>query len=911
MESRVESQLRDSGDPNNNPHKNAAHQQSSMADIHAAFMQKTYPELHSAASMPNFGSYDLNTPLDMDLLNDNFLNDPILQNFDIQYEPQNFDPQSFDPQGFDQFQHFDLNAPELDPLSPTFYDMNVMQNMPELSNSVGSAGSPTRQSHSSQPYATVEGLGIADSVPKWHVPSPERKTKVTNRGITKKPSKTSLKQRRSRVNLNEEAGASIKQSTQEQPPQLQFEPKPHIAPKQPQQQASLPPKPEVKSHPPPQVQVHKQPQHVQPQHVQTQIPRAPSPSRSQVSLQPTTPALKQKGRLVSPAMRSPMRPGMRSRLPAAAAATALYGNSGQQQQAPRQRGMAAAAAAAASAASNTPSLGPPVTPMSDKLNANPSPSTLVMSTKGQGATSHHNNNNNQGSASSPTPAARMHSSSKLVSQASDSSPAKGMWQQQPRAPLSLSELPPPVASPKKLQSGSKQSADTKRKSLKIIPEMSSSLNQFQVELRPRKSAQNLKTAAPAARSATKAAKPGKLQANSSSNALFGVPAGPASSGSSSLSSVKSTSTSTPVASHANLNFATPLSHRQSMPTMSQNYNGFENMDMDEGLDSTYGMLMYDAQQSFNEPERTSSAIPPVPSNLLYGMNSPVGRTSTATPNLGNITTPDTSLNDIEQVHPHGEPPQHVWASKPQPPKRRQSVNRKRADASQVKSPKTPSIPEQMQQQLQQQQQLRQQQLLQEQQLQQQHLQMAQAHQTHQLQQAQQDARQAQQARQEALQAQQMQKAQQAQMQLQQAQAQAQQSLQHQQGLRLRQQQVQSQQHQQQQQQQQYIQQQQLKQHQQQQQQQQHQHQVQPSRAEPIKARQSMPLMHQESFSQPALNSAGNMGLSSQAAAPGFPSQALQPQHGFDSTILADQSEDFMSEFLQDFDFDFMESLETI
>lgn len=117
----------------------------------------------------------------------------------------------------------------------------------------------------------------------------------------------------------------------------------------------------------------------------------------------------------------------------------------------------AAAAAAAAAASNT------ATPQNNQYLRS-SPSTIFAGDKSAGSII----------MPSPTPASRMHSSSELVSAASASSPAKGVFRQ-----TQSKASQPPRIQPREPQ-------PRRRKPAKIIPEMSSAMSQFQVELRPQR-----------------------------------------------------------------------------------------------------------------------------------------------------------------------------------------------------------------------------------------------------------------------------------------------------------------------------------------------------------------------------------------------------------------------------------------
>lgn len=121
--------------------------------------------------------------------------------------------------------------------------------------------------------------------------------------------------------------------------------------------------------------------------------------------------------------------------------------------------MAAAAAAAAAASQG----GPTSTPVR-REPANGSPSTIVVNGS---STIQRTKISRPTAQPSPTPAVRMHSSTKLVAVASDMSPAKGMFVQEKKK----FTVPPKKTS----------------KSSKAIPEMSLAMSQFQVQLNPQPS----------------------------------------------------------------------------------------------------------------------------------------------------------------------------------------------------------------------------------------------------------------------------------------------------------------------------------------------------------------------------------------------------------------------------------------
>lgn len=164
-----------------------------------------------------------------------------------------------------------------------------------------------------------------------------------------------------------------------------------------------------------------------------------------------------------------------SNMQTAAAATALYTTaedysetsfqresmtpSRQNMAPPASTPNAMAAAAAAAAAANQG--GPASTPVR-REPANGSPSTILVNGS---STIQRTKMSRPTAQPSPTPAVRMHSSTKLVAVASDMSPAKGMFVQEKKKLV-----------PKKTG-----------KSSKAIPEMSSAMSQFQVQLNPQAS----------------------------------------------------------------------------------------------------------------------------------------------------------------------------------------------------------------------------------------------------------------------------------------------------------------------------------------------------------------------------------------------------------------------------------------
>lgn len=128
--------------------------------------------------------------------------------------------------------------------------------------------------------------------------------------------------------------------------------------------------------------------------------------------------------------------------------------------------------------------------------ATTSPSTIVASTNSPWRPLNAN-------GASPTPAARYRSSAKLVAEASEFGPAKGVWHQQiqtnPNSPVRSNGRgthvrPPPVQlpsprSPRKSASLSNMRRDGRKKPSQV-QDMSSAMNQFQVELKPKTNTQN-------------------------------------------------------------------------------------------------------------------------------------------------------------------------------------------------------------------------------------------------------------------------------------------------------------------------------------------------------------------------------------------------------------------------------------
>lgn len=141
----------------------------------------------------------------------------------------------------------------------------------------------------------------------------------------------------------------------------------------------------------------------------------------------------------------------------------------------------------------SPSSSNPKTPLKQhNLNVNPnSPTTVIAPTPSQWRPMNH-------SGPSPTPAMRYKSTSKLVSEASEFSPAKGVWHQKvqsnPSTPSHAQNRaglnrPPPVQlnlprSPRKSASTSNMRREMRKKTPKM-KDMNSAMNQFQVDLNPK------------------------------------------------------------------------------------------------------------------------------------------------------------------------------------------------------------------------------------------------------------------------------------------------------------------------------------------------------------------------------------------------------------------------------------------
>jgi len=467
------------------------------------------------------------------------------------------------------------------------------------------------------------------------------------------------------------------------------------------------------------------------------------PSLPRMNKQPTTPFPKLKGRAgASPAMRSPMRPGQhgvaapKPRLQAAAAAKALFTPSAPVPDQSKNNAMAAAAAAAAATAtSSSPqhqhSDANPVTPQAEKQAQRVSPSTLVVSTKA-GAASSHNNHGDR--AQSPTPAARMHSSSKLVAAASDSSPAKGMWQAVP------SKQP---VSPRKSASTTKM----RRRGPKVIPEMSSSLNQFQVDLKPKPSVSRLPKAKKSASMTSMTAMPRPTPMSMHHTATHqpvqhSMP--PAMSRPASQSqamadpSVMRQPQPVPAAAYPRMEpeFSLPrfdpsawahqisspstpespvtpkgLRHRATMPNLAADISrppissmgmrqsvppapvfpsSFDtaevaNSAMDHTMDHT--MVSYGRDVNYADLSQDLSfeligdapvgPMPPMPPHLATSvLNRPKPE-----PVRDDVEAPQAEGIPLDKVHPQGEPVQHVWASRPQPVRNSRRVSSRGKEAT--------------------------------------------------------------------------------------------------------------------------------------------------------------------------------------------------------------------------------------